>query len=364
MQLQVEERVLIQGFLVDVDVPSEERLAIQVDVSAMSDAEHMRWVRELQDILTAVDASYRIAASGRKGAPRRRGVRVRYVKDESGRQVKTATFHPYPSLLINQLKNIRHNVYDALNRYCLILQEERIGRMKRKLYFLPSSLAPELMAEIGEVNKRLEELKADISEFEGTGDYEEIMRHVARAGVEQSNIRANLATIKVSPVPLSLSKSFFASFLEEERKRVLFEIDERRREGLAALEREIERRRQEMIEALRNDLQSRFATIVAAAEEAVKAAAGGRVKARAAAKQFRNLMNLIEGIGVDFDRNPLMALSNVLSAIGLGDSSAIKSAVNELAESLGVQPSGDPVRDMEVASRVARGKPLMLLTID
>jgi hypothetical protein len=359
------ERILVRGFLIDVDVPSEERLMMHIDLSSLPGYKHVDWVSSLQDLLRRIDTEFREKVGKNSTVAPKRSVRVRYVKGEDGVQRKVAAFHPYPSMLINRLKTIRHDVYALLNRSCLVLQEEKIGRMKRKLYFLPSSLAPELMVEIEGANARLEQLKLHIAEFEETDSYRSIMDHVAKAletGVEPP--RADLGAIKVSPVPLSLSKRFFADFLEEEERKALLEIDERKREGLAALEREIERRRQEMIEALRKGLQERFAAIVASAEEAVKKAVGRRVKARVAAKQFKDLMNLIEGIGVEFDRDPLMALSNVLSAVGLGDSSAIKSAVSELAESLGVQPSGDPVRDMELASRVARGKPLMLLTID
>ncbi|MEM2550527.1 MAG: hypothetical protein QW689_08975, partial [Nitrososphaerota archaeon] len=88
---------MTQGFLTDVDVPSEERLAMHVDVSGMSDVEHMEWVRSLQDLLRLIDVNYKVAATGKRDEKpllRRLSGRDRYVKDEAGRQVKVATFHP------------------------------------------------------------------------------------------------------------------------------------------------------------------------------------------------------------------------------------------------------------------------------
>ena len=361
-------RVLTQGFLTDVDVPSEERLAIHVDVSGMSDAEHMEWVRGLQDLLRTIDASYKAAATGKneeKPPLRRRSVRVRYVKDEAGRQVKVATFHPYPSMLVNRLKGLRHKVYDLLNQNCLILQEERVGRMKRKLYFLPASLAPEVMARIEELNGDLKALAEDVAEFEESGHFADIMEHVARAGADPNGFSASLTPIRVSPVPLSLSRDFFMQYLEEEKRKALVEIDEKRRAGLEALEREIQRRREEMLEALKRDLQGRFASVMAMAEEAVKAALkGGRARGQTAAKRLGELSRLIRSVGVEFDSKPFEALGSVLSAASSGNAEMVEEAVKELAESLGIQPSGDPLRDVELASRAARGKSLLLLTID
>jgi hypothetical protein len=334
----------------------------------MSDAEHMEWVRGLQDLLRAVDVNYKIAVTGKSESKlllRKRSVRVRYVKDEAGNQVKVATFHPYPSMLVNRLKGIRHKVYDLLNQNCLILQEERVGRMKRKLYFLPASLAPEVMARIEELNGELKALAGDVAEFEESGHFRDIMEHVARAGSDPNGFSASLTLIRVSPVPLSLSREFFAQYLEEEKRKALADVDEKRRVGLEALEREIQRRREEMLEALKRDLQERFSSVMAMAEEAVKAALKGRKAAcQTASRRLSELSRLVESVGVDFDPKPLKALGNILTAANSSNAEMIRGAIEGLAESLGVQPSGDALRDVELASRAARGKSLLLLTID
>jgi len=75
---------------------------------------HADWVSSLQDLLRTIDQDYR----ERHGIKRRslgRSVRVRYVKDEEGNQRKVSLFHPYPSLIVNALKELRRQVFDALN---------------------------------------------------------------------------------------------------------------------------------------------------------------------------------------------------------------------------------------------------------
>jgi len=191
------ERVVINGFLLDCEVPSEERLTMRVDLSRMPGYKHVDWVSSLQDLLRAIDQDYR-ERHGIKKRSRGRSVRVRYVKDEEGNQRKVALFQPYPSLIVNALKELRRAVYGTLNMHCIILQEERVGRMKRKLYFLPAGAAPKLMAQIEEFNKRLEGIKSETRMFENSKDFQSIMEHVKEAGDAVEEFHPDLSRIRVS----------------------------------------------------------------------------------------------------------------------------------------------------------------------
>jgi len=188
------ERVIINGFLIDVEVPSEERLTLRVDLSQMPGYRHVDWISSLQDLLREIDQEYR-ERKGCNGAGRGRSVRVRYVKDEDGGQRKVAQFQPYPSMIVNALKELRRAVYGALNIYCIILQEEQVGRMKRKLYFLPAASAPELMSVIERFNDRLDEIKNEAAEFEESPAFKQILEHVREAGEEIEGFHPNLSRI-------------------------------------------------------------------------------------------------------------------------------------------------------------------------
>jgi len=359
------DRVLINGFLIDVEVPSEERLTMHVDLSRMPGYMHVDWVSSLQDLLREIDQDYR-EAKGCRRTSCGRSVRVRYVKADNGDQRKVAQFQPYPSMIVNALKELRRAVYETLNTHCIILQEERVGRMKRKLYFLPASSAPELMSAMEKFNERLEELKAEAAEFEESTSFRQIIEHVKESGEEIADFHPDLSRIKISPVPLSLSRRFFEQYLEEERRKALMEVDEARRRGLEALEREMEARRREMLRAIQNDLNRRFASLLEATEQAVKSFSRARSRRKGVIlkKRFDNLLSLIEGVGVEFNDRPFKALAFVLEAVGSGDVGSVTKSVNELAESLGVEPTGSLERDMEVAVKAVKGESLLLYAID
>ena len=374
--------MIISGYLVDLEVPSEERLAAHVDLTGLAGYNHIDWVESLQDLLKNLDAEYRREKlckdknTGNHELRRGRSVRVRYVKDVQGQQRKVASFQPYPSLLVNHLKELRRKVYDALNENCLILQEEKVGRMKRKLYFLPGNLAAEIMLRVEELNNLLEGLKTDVKDFEGSHRFETVKDHIKKTGFELNGFHAELSTIKLSPVPLSLSKDFFEQYLEEEKRKAvtevnekrsqaLTELDENRRRGLSALEKEVQRKRQDMLDALKHDLQAKFASTITLAEEAVKSVLrGGKTGSRTAAKRYDKFIELVESVGVEYDAKPFKALSAVFSAAGSKDNNALTCAVGELAESLGIATTGDPSRDIELAAKAARGESLMLFTIE
>jgi len=356
-------RILINGFLIDVEVPSEERLTLRVDLSRIPGYRHVDWVSSLQDLLREIDQEYR-EQKGCNRTSRGRSVRVRYVKDGDGDQRKIAQFQPYPSMIVNALKELRRAVYNTLNTYCIILQEEQVGRMKRKLYFLPAPSAPELMMVIEEYNTKLEEIKMEAAEFEESQSFRQILDHVRLAGEEIDGFHPDLSRIRVSPVPLSLSRRFFEEYLEEERRKALSDIDEARRRGLKALEREMEARRREMLQAIERDLKLRFTVLLGAVEDAVKnfdRSRGGKKRLRT---RLDDLLNLIGNTGVEFDEKPFKALYSVLEAIDDKDNSKLMKSVGELAESLGIEPTGNPNRDIEMSVKAAKGESLLLYAID
>jgi hypothetical protein len=383
------EKVLISGFLLDLDCPSEERLAAHVDLTQLAGYNHIDWVGAFQDLLRSIDVQYRLEKLPPKETKtktqqqfveewlrRGRSIRVRYVKDPQGQQRKVASFQPYPNLLVNRLKELRRKVYEALNENCLILQEERIGKQKRKLYFLPANFATEIMLHVEELNALLETLKVDVAEFEASSKFDAIKAHIKATGVELTAPARSLSAIRISPVPLCLSKEFFGQYLEEEKKKAvlavnqkktqtLTELEERRQRGLSALEAEVKRKRQAMLDALQHDLQTKFASTISLAETLVKSILRGeRSTSKAATKQYTKFVELVESVGVEYDTKPFRALSNLFGATETKDPTALSCAVGELAASLGIRETGDTLRDMELSAKVARGESLLLFTIE
>jgi len=353
-------RVLLNGFLVDVEVPSEERLTTHVNVTLFTEATHLIWVGEMQDLMADFDQAYR-EQYGKRQFGRGRSVRVRYVKAPDGSQIKVAECQPYPSMLINRLKETRKQVYATLNSYCLILQEEKIGKMIRKVYFLPATLAPQLMNEIEDQNKVIDTIQRSLVEFENTVHFAKVMTHIKKA-VPSMELHARLPHIRVAPVPLSLSKSFFESYLEDEGKKAVVELDENRKRGIDLLRVELEQRREQMINAINKNLQQRLVTYVQDVEEAVKQfIANGRSRKKVS-KRFTRLIELVENVGAD--KAPFEAVKGVYEALETTDKAALARAIDNLATSFGLQASTDQMATIKTVSNKVRGKSMLLMTIE
>lgn len=363
------ERVLINGFLIDCDIPTEERLTLVVDITPL--LRHVEWISSLQDLLRDIDDAYRIKVFGEAKKPSKKTVKVRYVKDPEGRMRKVASFHPYPSTLVNRFKEIRRSVYSLLNNYCIVLQEERAGRVIKKVYFLPAPSAAGLMADIDLLNERLSGLWREIADFEKTEDFKRVMEHVREAAPGFRGFSAQPSRIRVSPVPLTLSRDFYQRFLEEEEARVMREIEEARVRGIAeveemrikgleALERELEQKRMEMLSAIERDLKQRFSRILEEIDKAIREMNARKVKA--VKKHVEAMGRLVEGLGLI--EEPVKAAGKVLEAVEKKDIASLVRAAADLAASFGVKPTGNIERDLEAAKKAASGGSLWLLTID
>jgi len=254
-------------------------------------------------------------------------------------------------------------VYDVLNTHCIVLQEESVGRMKRKLYFLPAKMATTLMTEMSSLNEKLEKIKNDVEIFEASKDFNLVFNHLKQGGVETGNFNPDLSIIRLSPIPLSLSKDFYEQYLEEERKRALTSVDEARKRGLDALKHEIETKRRDMLEAIQRDLKQKFTVLLETAEEAVKNLNRGR-RSPLLKRKFEHLVSLVEDVGVQFDDKPFKSLGNVLEAVEKRDATTLVKSVNDLVESLGFQPTGNPERDIDLAAKAVRGESVLLFTIE
>jgi len=60
----------------------------------------------------------------------------------------------------------------------------------------------------------------------------------------------------------------------------------------------------------------------------------------------------------EFEEKPFKALGSVLEAVGNRDAEMLVKSASELAESLGIELSGNPERDMEMAVKAAKGESL------
>jgi len=252
----------VSGFLVDVSCPTEERLSVRVDVTSLPN--HLAFLYGLQDIINAVNANY-----SRRAKPRVCTVRYYKEKDREGKETqrKILEFSPYPSPIINTLKEARERLYAALRQHCLILASEKVGSQKRHLFFLPSGKAADLELEVQNINAALRTLQEKVVEFEASEDARSITEYVAQ--VQPIELRAVIGSASVNPVPFSLDRQFVEAFVEDAR-RSLAEIDARREAGLRALEAELEERRRKMLSELEQSMKEKVLAVLDQLEGAIK----------------------------------------------------------------------------------------------
>jgi len=254
--------VSVNGFLVDVNCPTEERLSVRIDVTNLPN--HLTFLSVLQDRINAVNANY-----SKRARPRRCTVRYYKERDEDGkeRERKLLEFSPYPSPVINTLKEARNKLYAALREHCLILASEKVGAQSRHLFFLPAGKAPDLELEAHAINAGLKILQEKIKSFEASSDARSITDYVAQ--VQPIELRAVIGSASVNPVPFSLDRDFIEGFVEDAR-RSLVEIDTKREEGLKALEVELEERRRKMLAELEQSMKEKVVSVLDQLEAAMK----------------------------------------------------------------------------------------------
>jgi len=255
-------QITVNGFLVDVNCPTEERLTLRIDITNLPN--HLAFLYGLQDLINAINANY-----SKKARPRACTVRYYKIRGDDGKesQRKILEFSPYPSPMINALKEARNELYLAIRRHCLVLASEKIGAQNRHLFFLPAGKASELEAEVQEINAFLKDLQGKIDSFESSGDAKSIMEYVAQ--VQPIKLAAVIGNAKINPVPFSLDRKFLESFVEDAR-RSLAEIDAKKEEGLRALEAELEERRKKMLSELEQSMKEKVLSVLDHLETTIK----------------------------------------------------------------------------------------------
>jgi len=243
---KAKEVVVVEGFLLSVASPTEDRLAILVDASKLSWREYRDLILRLQAQLAEVDDIYK------KREVRGRGLRARYRRISWRGEVsrkRVLNFIPYPSRFANVLRAMRRDLYAEINSQCLVLQMLKLGAYRRNVYLLPYSRAPSFMAYIEKENGVIKELNEEVKEFRETPYFADIRNTLEEAGLDVSvlDVEVYLSPISVDLTPLRLDPTVIEEFVESKYKEVFERISEEERRGLEALRRELERKRRELV---------------------------------------------------------------------------------------------------------------------
>lgn len=221
--------LIIKGFFIFLNVPNEERLkTIAIKADNLSPESFFSLVRELEDLLTVIDDSYRVGREGKGRVLRGRFTRI--TRDKRRRILEVT---PFPSVYINKLKNLRAKVYKELNRNTVVIQSIKLGVFKRNLYLLPEGNVDKMMDVIKEADETLETIDTGIKEYLKSPLYNRVEETIDKYGVQEVSVKkTGIGRIMVNMVPAVFDPEVitphanpeFRRYVEETKRRIVKEV--------------------------------------------------------------------------------------------------------------------------------------------
>ncbi|MDI6709020.1 MAG: hypothetical protein QME47_08065 [Candidatus Thermoplasmatota archaeon] len=185
-----------------------------------------------------------------------------------------------PTKYLNRFKSLRKKWY------CSILQKYavKIGPW----YLLPTQNIPEFQAEKNKFIQEYAELEKQLIEFAKEGNhYTELLKEL---NVSPRTPRLT-ERVHIRMIPLSLSQEFFSNFLEQRAREQLKEIDAEKQHLLEQAQEEMEKVRREMVQQAIDDLNMRLEQLICKLAEAAK-----RKITKRALKSLENTVNNISDL--------------------------------------------------------------------
>ena len=237
-------KIILKGFFASIHVPSEEPLALTIDCSELQGGAYLQLINDLQDTLVRLDDLY-----AKRETIGRRSLRARYTRLVYGGRKRMLKFFPYPSCFINAIRYLRSRAYELLNRYAFSILMMEQGHYREKIYILPEDNAEQFLKEIDELNKKLEEIKEELT----TVDISEIEDLLRRYGIDVEflnyrDIKNMLGVIEVDLTPIKLEES-----IEEwagRSKKVQQLLEEKKRELVQKILETVKKRLEPIVKAM------------------------------------------------------------------------------------------------------------------
>lgn len=271
----------LYGFLVDVYCTTESTLEVEVDASSLQWSDYRALVERLSDLLSEIDEKHSVRPNLYKG----RSLKARYKRISKSDKSRKIRFSPFPSKFSNVLKNTRVYVYGLISANCLVL--ERIGR--RKLYFLPKTLAPFFVEMVDRINRDfLDRLEKEIEEFRESDDFAMICKCLYDSGIDPRCLKDK--DFRIGRYRIDLIPMDFGYSIDEDE--VLSKMSrERASVGVELLKREVEKLNKEYFSSAISDLYRRVVDLAKAVESDLN-------RSKRFVNRIDKLIKMCEGLGL------------------------------------------------------------------
>lgn len=350
----------------DLDVPSEESLYFSVNVTSVPNIDG--WVRGLEDILAEIDEKY--CKKERKGGKRISLGCAKVDIDGTEIRLRVARFIPYPQSLVNRVKRLRSEAYDAIRPY-IIVQESPSGRKK---HFMSGEMLVDAKKAVIDLNERAvhKEIQSAITEFEKSPDYARIFDYIKNSGVAvQKPVGRSFPEVLLDTDQLGISSESYKRLLDEKKRLAIEAADAKRRELVERIEQEAEKKRQEVLAAIEKDIRGRLSEVtLRLGELAVSGGSSGKKRTNrrslaALSKRASELRRLASSVGFgEIISDHIRTVEETARGLAAGDTNAILEASKRFAESCGVSPTEVADMNFRLAAKKMRGERLFLRVIE
>ena len=365
-------RILIRGYIINPYGPSYELLERRVNVSDIP--RYMQWKERFEDLLNKLDAKHaKVDTQKLKGRTLKAFYKTVF-RDDNGKTVKERVrvlkFHPYPGVFGSRINYLKNRLYGSgsgstdgiLTKRCIILAQEKRGHMTRTVYLAPYDQAPFLYAEVDELNVSIEELQKQITEYEKSEDFREILRYVQTAEKVfldkegKPTVSTKLHPIYLNPQPLEISPRIYEEYLEEKAAALTRELDAKYLRGHELMEKELRDATRNTVETAVLHLQRRIGSIAEKLASVIEAADLTKAKrtATALARHVADIQSLMESTNCSpFLASKLDAIKNLVEAVRTKDTATIEEANKNLAEEMELKNEKQALK--ETSKLLAKG---------
>jgi len=221
-----------------------------------------------------------------------KGAYRRHLLEDAVQRTRRLTFIPYPGRVVNTPGNLRRALYYEINRRCLVLQRQRLGRKHRVVYLLPFDKAPDMMLFLDGLNKQIADVNKDLKRLSET-EVPKVLAILDKHGVDGHIFSFHdLHEFRINPRAVRLDPSIIDNLVEERYRVHLAQLKEEQRRGYELLRHELETQRRTLVRQAVDNLSSQITYITQQAVGAVKK------RPERAKQELRRIKELAESAGL------------------------------------------------------------------
>jgi hypothetical protein len=356
----------LELYLPDLNIPSEESLFYRADITALDDPDG--WVRKLEDILSEIDTKY--ARKERRGG-KRINVACAKVEDRDGDvRHRVARFIPYPLTVVNRVKRLRSEAYQALRPHTVtheIKARDESGEFVKKQHYIARENLVHAFAAIGELNSEVvdKQVRERMQEFESSPDYDRIFSYV------RSTLGLTVVPHKVFPHlslsvnPLGVFSDSYRQFLSDKKRQAIEAADLKKVELLRKMEEEAAKNREDVLQAIDADLRERLQEVIARLADLAQEGKASKNSFKSIARKTHELSDLAGSLGLgDSIKGHIHVVDETAKAVLAKDKQGILKASKLFAENCGVTVREDSSDNFRRGIKSLKGGRFFLDTIE